>query len=83
MNTAQTIAQRLTDGHWGAFSLAMGYATRGASQAGAYRFEPCRVLSEKRNQRGRVTLLRGQYSDGSAIEYRYSDARETYTVRAV
>lgn len=56
-----------------AYTLSGGYAVhdRGARKL----FPPCRVVSEKRNDRGRVTRMEGTYADGSGILFTFSENR--------
>ena len=56
-----------------AYTLAGGYAVHAAGSRAL--FQPCRVEKERRNDKGRVTFLRGSYPDGSAVEFRYHPNR--------
>jgi hypothetical protein len=63
----------------GCFSLHAGY---GLKEGGYVRFPNGVQEMEKRNKNGRCTQARYRYADGSRLTYKYSVARETYTLIA-
>lgn len=56
---------------WSAIGYDVGYAMD--LKGNRVTFPPCRVVRERRNSKGRVTYMLGDYSDGSHIVYKWSE----------
>ena len=74
MTTAQTIAAALNAETWTAYTLAYGYASN-QSAGRILRFEPARIVEEKRTPAGRCARMVGEYADGSRLIFTWSEDR--------
>ena len=79
MTIAQNLKQTIETKCPGTFSLYAGYGMNGG---GYVRFPGGVQELEKRNEQGRCTHARYRYADGSTLTYKYSVARESYTLTA-
>ena len=73
MTIASNILSAVTRNDVTAVTLEYGYAVH----AGSHRslFDPARIASRRNNDKGRCCYLLAEYEDGSAIEFKYSEAR--------
>lgn len=70
-STAERIAA--TAPKFQAYTLSGGY---GMSLDGSREcWDPCRVVTERRNATGRCTYLLGEYADGSRLEFHWHPVR--------
>lgn len=78
MTIAQQVKHTIETECASTFSLHAGYGMRGGEYI---HFPSGSQEAEKRNAEGRCTLARYRYADNSTLEYRYSEARGTYTLK--